>query len=374
MKLRVPHYYDKFVCIASDCKDNCCYGGWQIDIDEETVEYYKKVEGPFGEKLKAAIDYTDTHCFKLKNGMCPFLDSNNLCQIYKELGPEHMGVVCTQFPRFTEYYGEIKESGIGLACEEAARIIFTDLEKFHYIEKEIQETLYVDEEYDTELGDGLFNLRNQLIELIQDETVEFSSKLCILVKAANDVQQMININDYAAVKAYKVGREIPVVGDDFSEGLVKEIWYAFLEMESLNDEWGDLADKLLDKLHSDEDNNEEKYIELIRKFAEEKYLACGYNRLVEYYLHRYFMKAVYDHNVMGKAQFIVACLVVLNDMDMFFYLRKNHFSMEDRLRNIHIFSREVEYSEDNLDILNEEFLFGNVFSVEGLISVIKNIF
>ena len=40
IKLRTPGYYKNFHCISSECKDNCCVGGWQIDIDEETAEYY----------------------------------------------------------------------------------------------------------------------------------------------------------------------------------------------------------------------------------------------------------------------------------------------------------------------------------------------
>ena len=36
MILKVPSYYEKFHCIADQCKDNCCYG-WEIDIDEGTT-------------------------------------------------------------------------------------------------------------------------------------------------------------------------------------------------------------------------------------------------------------------------------------------------------------------------------------------------
>ena len=49
MKLRVPYYYDEFRCIAGECKDNCCVGGWEIDIDEETYEYYQQMTGKIGE-------------------------------------------------------------------------------------------------------------------------------------------------------------------------------------------------------------------------------------------------------------------------------------------------------------------------------------
>ena len=45
MKLRVPFYYDQFHCITSECKDNCCVGGWEIDIDDDTYNYYMSLEG-----------------------------------------------------------------------------------------------------------------------------------------------------------------------------------------------------------------------------------------------------------------------------------------------------------------------------------------
>ena len=34
-----PDYYDEFQCIADKCSDNCCTGGWEIDIDEDTYNY-----------------------------------------------------------------------------------------------------------------------------------------------------------------------------------------------------------------------------------------------------------------------------------------------------------------------------------------------
>lgn len=44
MKLRVPDYYDEFQCIADKCSDNCCIGGWEIDIDEDTYERYQQID------------------------------------------------------------------------------------------------------------------------------------------------------------------------------------------------------------------------------------------------------------------------------------------------------------------------------------------
>ena len=38
-----PDYYNKFTCIADKCPDNCCRG-WEIDIDEDTLDYYKDLK------------------------------------------------------------------------------------------------------------------------------------------------------------------------------------------------------------------------------------------------------------------------------------------------------------------------------------------
>lgn len=51
MKQRVPFYYNEFGCITSECKDNCCIGGWEIDIDDETYERYNNMTGELKHKI-----------------------------------------------------------------------------------------------------------------------------------------------------------------------------------------------------------------------------------------------------------------------------------------------------------------------------------
>ena len=40
--IRRPAYYKAFRCIGSDCTENCCIG-WEIDVDEDTLAYYKSI-------------------------------------------------------------------------------------------------------------------------------------------------------------------------------------------------------------------------------------------------------------------------------------------------------------------------------------------
>ena len=58
MRYIKPGYYDKFVCIAGECPATCC-AGWQIVIDEESLQKYGNVKGDFGRRLRNSIDWME---------------------------------------------------------------------------------------------------------------------------------------------------------------------------------------------------------------------------------------------------------------------------------------------------------------------------
>ena len=128
-----PSYCGSFQCIASRCRDNCCIG-WEIDIDEETDQFYRTVKGEFGKRLEDGISREGTPHFRLKGEQerCAFLNDSNLCDIFIHLGEEHLCGICREHPRFYEWYEEIPglldwtETGLGLCCEEAARLFVSE--------------------------------------------------------------------------------------------------------------------------------------------------------------------------------------------------------------------------------------------------------
>ena len=388
MKLRVPGYYKHFTCIADKCIDNCCFGGWQIDIDEETIDYYDTVQGDFGDRLKKYVD-KEAGCFKLNNGQCPFLLSNNLCEIYKELGPEHMGLVCTQFPRFTEYYGNIKETGIGMACEEAARIILNDSTPFILEETDIDEE-EIWGEYDSSLGQSLFILRDKIMSMLDDTSLSLSDKLCVILDKCDYLQNLINNNNYDEIR--KFCSVIDLIKDikanslkqDTSTSIITsndnrkpdnrvikainmKIWWAYLDLEPLNSQWQELSSNAYDYLY---ENSDEVCCPPYDNYLLEIYLT----RLTKYYVYRYMLKASFDHNLTGKAQLIVSNLIILKDL---FIFRKGKDSNQDDekilMDIIHIFSREIEYSEDNISDLYDSFIFDDVFSCKSLTNAARGI-
>ncbi|MDZ5014751.1 flagellar protein FliB [Clostridium perfringens] len=148
MKVRVPNYFNEFKCIASECEDTCC-AGWEIVIDDETHKRYENVEGEFGEILRSKIVKSDgENIFLLNNGNCSFLNEKKMCEIYINLGENHLCYTCQQFPRYTEEFLDLKEVGLSLSCPEAARIILRKAENTTFnlseednCENEMQEEL-----------------------------------------------------------------------------------------------------------------------------------------------------------------------------------------------------------------------------------------
>lgn len=146
MKLYAPSYYKKFKCIADKCSHSCCIG-WEIDVDPETQEKYDALTGGYGEKIKESIEISDTPHFKLqKNDRCPHLNKQGLCNIITNLGEEYLCEICREHPRFYNFTPQGCEVGLGMACEEAARIIlnsdFCGLEEIGNTEGEIDKALF----------------------------------------------------------------------------------------------------------------------------------------------------------------------------------------------------------------------------------------
>ena len=138
MILKVPSYYEKFHCIADQCKDNCCYG-WEIDIDEGTMDYYRSLGGELGKEITSHIKAGEENTMIMReDGYCPFLNEKKLCDICIKMGEEALSEICTEFPRFTMEYEDVREKILSLACEEVGNIMFSTDEKITWQEHRLK--------------------------------------------------------------------------------------------------------------------------------------------------------------------------------------------------------------------------------------------
>ncbi len=161
MKIIVPNYYKEFRCIADRCKHTCCRG-WEVEIDEESMERFSN----HADILERVDQGEDTHFRLLEGEICPFLMDNGLCEMIVKYGEKMLCQTCTDHPRFRNYWTDRVEMGLGLVCEEAARLI---------LNKEMPmrlEVLSDDLEPAEELPEDeqwLLDVRDSLLENISEE-------------------------------------------------------------------------------------------------------------------------------------------------------------------------------------------------------------
>ena len=125
MKLYAPAYYQDFQCIADRCTHSCCIG-WEIDVDGDTVKKYDALSCDYADEIRRSIDRGGTPHFRLTaDERCPHLDARGLCRIILSCGEDALCDICREHPRFYHDTNQGREVGIGMACEEAARLILS---------------------------------------------------------------------------------------------------------------------------------------------------------------------------------------------------------------------------------------------------------
>ena len=380
----VPSYYKEFHCIADRCQDSCCIG-WEIDIDDDTFAYYKSVKGTFGRRLSEHMTGGEEHSFHLTgNGWCPFLNDRKLCDICIELGEEALSEVCTEYPRFTMEYENVREKILSLSCEEVCRILFSSEEKTTWEERELPD--FCGEADDGEPDEGMVDaswlrsVRARAVEILQERSKPVFVRAAEYLRYCEKMQQdLLQLTCGAGARTKtgaerKTGTEAAAVYEqkwqrDCVCQTADEAYDAFLlrmerfkELEVLDAAWETEREQLLHTF------TRENYLDAVNEFCQSRGpFEYEYEHLLVYLTSRYFMRAYYDGRILARAQFAAASVLMIRDMDVLRYLRNGRrFSLDDRIATVKLYSREVEHSEENIGLLAEDFDFEEVFSAEKL--------
>ncbi len=323
MKMIAPDYYPQFRCIADKCRHSCCIG-WEIDIDPDTREKYRHVPGAFGKRLNGSIDdSTEVSCFRIgENERCPMLNASGLCDLITELGEENLCQICADHPRFRSFFTDRTELGLGLCCEEAARIILCREEPLRLItlaDDGAEEALPEDEA-------ALLALRAELIALMQDRSRPIEDRLDALLDA---VDFAIPEKDWAAV---------------------------YRGLERLDPVW----DNMLDFIPSFDVASAPRGLSSIQhrpSFSLSVNSPLGrhsgrcpldpFGNFTVYLLYRHLPGALEDDDIAGRVAFCVLSTRVL----MALCAAKPDCTMADLLDFARMYSAEIEYSEDNIAAL-----------------------
>lgn len=286
MKIR-PDYYDNFKCIADRCRHNCCIG-WEIDIDDDTLEKYKRQTGALLEKLQKNIALKPCAHFILgENERCPFLNGENLCELIIAGGEDMLCGICREHPRFYNEVCGVTEKGIGLSCEEAARIILGRHSPVRLISDGNMPS------------DDFFRERDEIFSVLQDREKTLNDRISELLGLMN---LTLPINEIDWINVYK-------------------------RLERLDPAW----DEYLDSAAA-----------IMSDIPES--LQIPTEQLLCYFIYRHLSGALEDFMFAERIQFaVLSCLMITS-------LNKSK-TFEEMLEIARLYSSEIEYSDENVDIL-----------------------
>lgn len=321
MKHYYPSYYEKFRCIAASCPDSCCQG-WDVVIDCETEGFYNSVKGDFGERLRKAI-YTDSdgdRVFHLADEKkCPFWGNDKLCEIYKELGEEHLCDTCAHFPRLTLEFEDFCEHSLALACPEAARLILTTDDAYKAFTHMHGSGC---EDYTSQEINLMLNSRSEFLKLLGSEK-PLCERLFDCIDYGKEVQKQLDGEKYTPEAIFR------------PEALAQ----LFSELEYI------------------EEVNRKMIVSACRK-ADFSGQEAELGRLALYYLYRYYLSAVITRDVSAVIAHMVVSLVVISNL-----ARENGLSITDAAQK---YSKETEQSYENMELLTDAFAFDLNFCADNL--------
>jgi lysine-N-methylase len=304
MKLIAPDYYPQFRCIADKCRHSCCIG-WEIDIDPDKLDRYLTLPGPLGDRLRRSISLEgEPHFILDAQERCPFLNQQGLCDLILELGEESLCGICRDHPRFRNELPGRVETGLGLCCEEAARLILGRDKPMRLV---CTGTADCEDEY--------VALRDRAVRLLQNPMVSLQFR-------ADSLLALLETG-------------LPPVSMDRWAGLL-------LELERLEDAWTVRLEQLRDGWRE----------ELLAPFeAQMKGRQEEYSRFMVYLLYRHLANAASEADLAARGAFAVWGWQLLRALGALQYARTGAFDFEDQVELARLFSAELEYSDENLYIL-----------------------
>ena len=369
MKITVPDYYKDFKCIAGACEDTCC-AGWQVDVDDNSYAYYKTIQGAFGERLRSVMidgKNGEEGRFRIReDGRCPFLNDNNLCDVYAELGEDALCVTCDQYPRYTCEFGNYRETGIALSCKTAAELILKDNRRPDFTCSEDDESFKGLNNIDGLLFINMKKAREKAYAIVSDRKFSIWQRLDILLDYTVGLQKLLKKPD--RIKEYVENYCItwkPINKTINPKDEVKTyhaIWKYYMKQVIIKREWPMMVKTIQENLYL---KDYEGGMAAFGVFYKDK--EYEYENLITYFIFRYFLKAVFDGDVLTKVKMGIVSVLLIRQCDTGKWLENGgSLSFKEQVDICHLYSREVEHSEENFACLCRIFKNKKEFKVDKL--------
>ena len=353
-------------------------------IDEKSMKKYKKYKGEYRRQLLENIDKKEK-CFTQKdNRRCAFLNDDNLCEMYINAGKDMLCKTCRRYPRHFEEFENYRVVNLSMSCPEVARIILgrKSKVKFKYMTTSHDEKPY--DYFDFLLFTKLQQMQEFMINTLQDRTLDLKLRIGLVLGCAHDIQKRIDsdqlfeidslLEKYSketfrkkAIDTLKNMRKNTTKTDIFKNRA--RIFMNLHRLEILNSHWAEymtLCEEIIfsngiDFYHDAMNDFEDKYKDRMVEFEQ----------ILIYFISTYFLGAVYDGRMYDKVVFAVASMMFIEDMDMAtFIMNEGELTFNNQVDIVHRYSRELEHSDPNVELLEEMIAKQEEYRAENMITSI----
>ena len=411
-----PDYFAKFKCIGGTCPDSCCIG-WEVDIDEESYYYYQTLEGPFGDLIRSRIARTsegDYYFPMVEHKRCPFLNKDNLCDMILALGDEATCTTCNEYPRYFNRIGDYEQVDVSLSCMEVGRLMFETDEPIRYLKSEVgredtadmadfssgvewqepfsmenpQEESYAetdpaqsnflegfssendfddedmdltffDPEFaaadvDEELRDRLIAERQNMIDALQDRSQSINQRIRQVFLTGVNSQAASGFGSPTGFASCAESNSESTSAESVPGSVLfpyPVLLLTYRELEAIDRNWRSLY-KELTALTSASDFPK---LEQACLAANRERLEIWFEKLAVYFAYRYHLDNYFDEDPAGSNRLAVRSLQFLWLMAVNAWTKKGGAPLAacDIIDLAHIYSRQVEHCEENVEILKE---------------------
>ena len=219
------------------------------------------------------------------------------------------------------------------------------------------------EDFDFLLFDCLLEVREKLFSIVQNRTIPIEKRMYCVLKTAKNLQEALEEGEFferdfiSETELY-----LQESAEKFSVShyeIVQAIRKDLLRLEVLREEWKtnlEAAESLFQKGEAWYTEKRKKYKAEIKNTIGQKQWDIYKEQLLMFFLYTYFCGAVYDDMIYSKGVLSVISVFWIEEITFWNWTaQEGKIEEKNLLETAYRYAREIEHSDENLNLLEEIF-------------------
>ena len=99
-----------------------------------------------------------------------------------------------------------------------------------------------------------------------------------------------------------------------------------------------------------------------------------FKNILVYFIFRYLMKSIFDYDVSAKIKIAIISTIMIKELAVVRWIENGQFTEADMVDISHMYSKDIEHLEENIEALQEIFETEAVYEVDQIIVTLMNEF